>query len=291
MIAVALSMFIILAVTGLVVSSKTTQATQTETAAMQDTARYAFDNLARSIRQAGYSNSSDALTAATLAAMSANVIGLDASSLSAQSTDIQFPVAGSIDHSDILALRFFGSGTPADDSILNCAGFGIAAASSANSADRERGWSIYYVAKNSDGESELFCKYLGKKSFNAHAIASGVDSFQVLYGVDTSQPPDGIDDQFLNATQLHALDAALPDYARAEHSYWKKIHSIKIALLLRAHSQSRIDDQLLTYPVFGAGYSDTDLGTTIREAELPASQQKRLRSLFIRTIALHNPEH
>ena len=48
-----------------------------------------------------------------------------------------------------------------------------------------RGWSIFYVAANGDGEAELRCKYRGASGWGADAIVRGVDSFQVLYGVDT----------------------------------------------------------------------------------------------------------
>jgi len=49
----------------------------------------------------------------------------------------------------------------------------------------------------------------GSMSWNAQAIVKGVESFQVLYGVDTSSPFTGHATKFLNASTINALDAGL----------------------------------------------------------------------------------
>jgi type IV pilus assembly protein PilW len=178
--------------------------------------------------------------------LSPGITGLDEKSLSATSEDIRFPVHSTAHSSDILALRFYGSSQPtstsartsaahiADNTIQNCAGFGIAAP---ENTQTERAWSIYYVATGATGEPELFCKYQGKKGWRATAIARGIASFQVRYGFNHTST------DFMSASQLHALDAALPltgstPSARTielhQKSHWKKVTSVQISILLRS---------------------------------------------------------
>jgi len=310
MIATTLGMVVVLAITCLVIASKITQSTQTEAATIQDTARFALNNISQSVKQAGYVNlDSEDGPSVDSENTAAGVIGFDAGSAKekyeASRYGIDSPVK-SRSSSDTLALRFFSSGTKADNTILNCAGFGVAAVTSQYGEKKEPGWSIYYVDYGADKEPALFCKYQGKNSakndgnspFVSQAIARGVESFQVLYGIS----PDSIHSnanvastqtmQFHSATKINALDSTIPDSELHQKTHWKKITAIKVAMLIRGAENSRLDQAPATYNLFGAEYGNSvgnsDKGTQINESDLPLSQRKRLRKVVSTTIQLRN---
>lgn len=309
MISITLGLIVLLAATALLLSSKSAYTSQDDGSRLQDSARYAMENMSRSIRQAAYENwdkgdSQDA-PIVTMPTMSANLSGLDASSLKndTSTAGIDSPLSTSVNGSDVLAVRFFGSGEPAapDGAIIDCAGFGISAPVSQSTADAYRGWSIYYVANDASGEPELRCKYHpdGGSSWKSEAIARGVESFQVLYGVASD---DGnIPTQYLTATQITAKDNALTlvgaDAAAKEKdknskTWWKKVRVIKVAILVRGSQSTRPDALTKTYDLFGADYSTanaaTDTGTQILEANLAADTRNRSRKIFMSVIQVRN---
>jgi type IV pilus assembly protein PilW len=132
---------------------------------------------------------------------------------------------------------------------------------------------------DASGETELRCKYRSASGWGADAIVRGVDSFQVLYGVDTDTPPDGVPNTYLNATAVQAIAG------------WKRVCSIKLALLLHGERNTRSDTVDARYDLFGPAYSDAhgeDLGVRVVESSLPPSQRLRARRLFSMTVALRN---
>ena len=300
MLSLTLGALVMLAASALLVASSGSYLQQSEAVRLNDGGRYALDTIARAIRQAAFVNwDGQGAPAGAAAEDSANVSGLDARSVSKNSDGIDTPLAGAVNGSDVLAVRFVGAGTDpgGDGSVLNCAGFGVGAANSA----QERGWSIFYVAIDADGEAELRCKYRGEKSWGADAIVRGVDSFQVLYGLDTDVPADGVANQYVNATAINALDDALllvgadagaKARDKAARTYWKRVVSIRIALLLHGEPASRADKVPMQFDLFGKDYSDVqgsaDAGVRIDEALLPAAQRGRARKLLETTIALRN---
>lgn len=302
MISITLGLFIVLTATGLLLSSKAGYTAQDQTAQIQETGRYALEILARAIRQAGYENwNNDFLPVLAGAEFSANVMGMDAMTLKKTTPELTSAVATDVvNGSDVLALRFFGDGTNGEDgAILNCAGLSVPAPTVVPGAEQERGWSIFFVAKDSAGEPELRCKYQSKTSWNADAIARGVESFQVLYGIDADG--DGLPDRFLNADAIDDLDDKLllagdNAVARAtdknRKTYWKKIRSIKISLLVRGSQAARDDALTGEYNLFGAAYSDAhaavDKGVRIKEDALPSATRDRIRKVFTQTIQLRN---
>jgi type IV pilus assembly protein PilW len=153
-----------------------------------------------------------------------------------------------------------------------------------------------------DGEAELRCKYKGEHSWGSDAIVRGVDSFQVLYGIDTDTPADGIPNRYLNAAAIAALDAdLLLDGATAaakaqdlnRKTWWKRVANVKVALLLHGEAHSRMGGVPATYDLHGSAYADAvgsrDAGVRIDERLLPAAQRQRVRRAFESSIALRNP--
>jgi type IV pilus assembly protein PilW len=291
-----------MAATALLLSSKSGYLIQDDDTHIQDTGRYALESIARAVRQSAYENwDTNEAPLTPIAKLSANIAGLDAHSLNATTPGIASPVTKSVQSSDVLALRFFGVGVGknGDGSMVNCAGFGVGAASSMEEAEKGRGWSIYYVAQDASGEPELYCKYLGNSSWTAQAIARGVESFQVLYGIDLDA--DGMPNRFINATGVNALDNTLvlegaSAEAKAEDknkkTHWKKIVAVKVALLVRGTQNTRTDSLTLVHDLFGKEYADansaTDAGVRVKEEALPKTVRNGLRRVFLSTIQLRN---
>jgi type IV pilus assembly protein PilW len=299
MVAITVGLLVVLAATALLLSTKTAYLFQDEGARLQETGRYAIDSITRTVRQAGYENWDSGATAILMPPeISANIAGLDASSLKERDIGMDAPLSKSVNGSDVLAVRFVGSGTGAggDGTLLNCAGFGVAAPID---LEADRGWSIFYIATDKSGEPELRCKYFGKTSWNTEAIARGIESFQVLYGVDTDA--DGVPNQFFTATAINKLDSLLvlegPNVAmraldKNRRTHWKMVVTIKIAMLVRSGSGARADAQAHEYDLFGKDYADlnaaTDIGTRVDEVGMPAATHSRHRKVFASTIQLRN---
>lgn len=302
MISMAIGLFIVIATTALLLSTKSGYLAQDDAAHIHDTGRHAIEIISRAVRLAAYENW-DAAEAPVVdaSAVGANLAGLDAHSLKSTMPGISSPLAKSINGSDVLAVRFFGSGSGdnGDGTMTNCAGFGVPAASSAQTADDSRGWSIFYVAENASGEPELYCKYRGGGGWSAQSIASGVESFQVLYGLDTDA--DGVPNTFLTASAINGLDAALilagadaaqraADLNRKTH--WKKVVALKVALLVRGAHFIREVSSGSVYDLLGQdyanGYAASDPGVRIKESALPKSVRGRERRVFTTTIQLRN---
>lgn len=298
MISMALSLFVVLAATALFVSTKSGYLAQDDLIQIQDAGQYAIGILARAVRQAGHEDWEHAQARLAGTLPGASVMGLDARSLKARSDGIESPLIKSVNGSDVLAIRFSGTGggDNGDGTILNCAGFGVAAAAP---AEASRGWSIFYVAMDATGEPDLYCKYRGRDSWSAQSIASGVESFQVLYAVDTDA--DGLPNRFLNATGIDALDDALPlqganaaqrNADRRRQSHWNKVVAVRIALLVRGAHAVRSGDPPAAYDLFGAEYAAThaasDAGVHVRESDLPKAVRNRMRKTFSTTIRLRN---
>lgn len=304
MIALAVSLFIILAATGLLVSAKTGYVSQSDHAQISDTGRFAIEAISRTLRQASYSNW-DAMEGAVvnLESIGTAFAGMDARSLKSRTVGLSSPVTKSINGSDVLAVGIFGagSGENGDGTMLNCAGFGIGAeGSSGESAeDEDRDWSIFYVAEDSTGEPELYCKYRGNDGWASQAIARGVETFQVLYGIDTDG--DLVPNKFLSASSIDALDNTLmllgPNaVARAieknKKSHWRRVVAVKFALLVRGANVSRSGSTSAVFDLFGKEYADAnasaDPGVRIRESEMREAVRARERRLFLATVQLRS---
>ncbi len=306
MIAITLGMLVVLMATSLLVSANANYVHHAESARVQDGGRYALDLVARAVRQGAYLDwERDDAPIHAEAHETPSVAGLDAHSVGRGGDGIGAPLARAHNGSDVLAVRFAGAGAgrEGDGSVLNCGGFGAAAgedeADDAGSGrERARHWSIFYVAKDGAGEPELRCKYRGKSGWGADAIVRGVDSFQVLYGLDSDG--DGAVNRYLTASALNALDAALvPDGAdpaaqqrdRNRKSHWKRLVSVKVALLVHGERGSRPGSPPAVFDLFGRDYADGatgDPGVRIDERRLAPEMQGRARHVFTTTVVLHN---
>jgi type IV pilus assembly protein PilW len=179
----------------------------------------------------------------------------------------------------VLALRFGGSGGGGGDGSVNtCAGFSVGAG--------QQGWSIFYVGASAGGLPELRCKYRGANNWSAEAVVGGVDSFQVLYGIDTDPVPDGQANRFVTASAINGMDAG------AHSANWKRVVSIKVSLALHgAHRSKRVHAPGVLH-LFGAAYSALggDEGVRVDPAAMAPALRERERRTFSSIITLRNPQ-
>lgn len=291
LVALALGLATVLAASRLLLFAGAAQSAQAEQSAIDDGGRYALELIGRAVRQAGYVDPA-ALAApdpgAVLDAAPAAVAGLDARALGHSSAALDSPVPSQTNGSDVLALRFAGAGagSSGDGSVTSCAGFAV--------AQGAEGWSIFYVARNSEGEAELYCKYRGTSSWSADALVSGVDGFQVLYGLDTDAPPDGVPNRYVKADAIRALDAALPaglsptEFNR--RTWWKRVASVRVGLLLHGSRPTRPAPGSAIYRLLGQDAVDPlDAGSSLDESSMTSDLRRRERRLFSMTLALSRP--
>jgi type IV pilus assembly protein PilW len=279
MIAMALGMGVVLAAVALMQAARSTYLSVADSAQVQENGRYALDLIARTVRQANYvPQDNPAFLRNDLSGLEPGVFGIDNARVSEHSTGLSSPSANRDAHgSDLLAIRFFGSGprNQPDNDMLNCAGFAVPGpngATSLSDLEEVRGQSIFYVAPDSTGEPELRCKYFTRDGgWSAAAIVRGVESFQVLYGVRSA----GSELDYVNATRIGTR--------------WHDVAAVRIALLARGERNSRDGGAAVVHRLFGAAYQDGgDAGAMIDETRLAPAVRQRIRKVFQTTIWLRN---
>jgi type IV pilus assembly protein PilW len=297
LVAFAISLLVLLFAGSLLVSANRAQALQADAAELDDAGRFALDTIARAARQVAFV-SWDVPGAAIDPTAPARIMGLDNHLLGRAGDGVVEASRGGVNGSDVLVLGFGGAGqgSGGDGSITSCGGFGV--------GEGEQGWSIFFVARSAAGDMELRCKYRGQSSWGADAIVGGVDTFQVLYGVDTDTPGDGVANTYVSAAAVQALDdtlaleGATPFAQRLDlnrKTYWKRVVSMKVGLVL--HGQQPLPEPPAAglFDAFGKTYADAqegaDPGTRLRPQLLAPELQRRERRVFATTIALRNPAH
>lgn len=298
LVAVAVGAMLLLMAALMLLSANAAWTAQVDGAAIDDSGRFALDIIGSAARQAAFVDWEVALPpaagTATAAALDAcclppAVIGRDARSLTRTSAGIDGVLADTVNGSDILAVRFGGA---RGGGVVDCAGFGVDV--------NDDGWSIFHVARNAAGVGELRCKYRGASGWGSDAIVEGVDTFQVLYGLDLDEPADGVPNEFVSASIIEARDATLAlagaDAAARQRdllrrSHWKRVAAVRIALLL--HGAGAASPRApAVFDLFGAPYStrfgSADLGVHIDEAPMAPLLRWRERRLFTATFALRN---
>ena len=313
LIAMTLGLLICSAMVAVFLTGRDAYAMVEDSTRMDDSGRYAIETITRAVRQSGFIDWGAGTEVPSDAAPA--VRGLDARSLKSNGVAIESPLPRAVNGSDVLALRFggAGSGPSGDGSVANCAGFGVGEVSVTGQSDptarpdggtalpdRLNGASIFYVAHDRTGEPELYCKYRGKTAWASVAIARGVESFQVLYGVGasatayparflTATQVDALDDRLL----LHGVDAIQREREKNRRSHWKKVSAIRFALLVHGAQSLRKDRPTATYDLFGADYGTrfgaTDLGSRVTDAAMNPQQRKRMRRVFSAIVRVRNP--
>ncbi|WP_426342203.1 PilW family protein [Pseudoduganella sp. S-14] len=277
LVAMALSLLVALAAASLLHASDSDFLHNGANTRIDDSGRFALAIIGQSLRQAGYPGEPGTEVAAAPTSSLA-IEGRDAASV-ASNVDGLGPALPAVNGSDVLAIRYAPAaiaGAEGGGAMLNCAGF--------PAGPGEWAWSIFYIAQAGDGVAELRCKYKGENGWGSDAVVRGVDAFHVLYGIDTDRPRDNIPNLYLTASGIDALDAALPTSERALRPHWRRVTSVRIALLLHGERGSRAGSRIGSYDLLPG----LDPGARIDEAGLPQPMQHRARRLFTATVALRN---
>ena len=203
-------------------------------------------------------------------------------------------------NSDILVLRAHVStttgevGSPSDGSMIDCLGEAPPVTSELDGGF----FNILHVQASSAGEPALMCtRAAAGGGFEAQPLVQGVESFQVLYGVDNVVPntaptgaTDSVPDRYLRADQLTVTGNDAATYAN-----WRRVRSLRIGLVLRSQPGSAIDTTTQTLYPLGTS-ADSATGTTGSAfgssgdvgAVYTAPADRRLRQVVTFTVHLRN---
>lgn len=284
LLSITLCMPLILGAIHLLCQSVGEQSLSHQTLLMEQDAQFALNIINDVVQLAGHQ---DPLIAAGPLAQP-RLQGLDDATLAAR-TDIGAGRSGpGASGSDVLMVRFSGS-SASGHSPLNCAGMPVPSGT-ANADDPvadAQGYSVFYVARGPDGENELRCKYRAASGWDSEALVQGVESFQVLYGLDRND--DGLPDQFLNAS------AITDEIGRtgSDTSLWNRVVAVKVALLMRSTRRVTLSSKAMQWDLFGDEYSvrhaTSDRGTRLSPENFTADQRHRIRRAYEQLIFIRNP--
>jgi type IV pilus assembly protein PilW len=304
MVALVIGLVITLAAVASLLTARSGFTATDASAQVRENARFAADLIYRIANQAGYEDVAYGVGTRSSAMFGGvtpppDLDGYDDALFGAQTTFPPTLVGGSrtsdctatdtscLNGSDILVLRYQGSSTPptsatGDGSIINCAG--KAEPSPTGVAD-DRAYSVFHVARGTNGEPALMCSYRSGSTWVTEPIVQGVEGFQVLYGVDynngASTGQDSVADRYLRASQI--VVAGNPT---ATETNWRHVRSLRIGLLVRGPLNSAVDRTATgrTYYPLGVDQSaSADTGTA-----LSVTADGRLRQELSFTVYLHN---
>ncbi len=277
LIAAALSLLIVLAALRVVALSGSEYVRTEQDILMQEQAAYALELLRVALQQAGEIDASRPRTQRPARPAEGALIGLDDVAVPATTPALRGVRHGGHGGSDALAVRIAGD---TQGLARNCAGLPVPQAALA--AEDERGWSVFHVAPDRQGEPELRCKYRGDSGWVSQAVVGGIASFQLLYGLDHDE--DGLPNDFVSAARLQALDDARGEGAPAA---WTRVVAVHAALLLR--SPQAVPTKPRTVELFGPDYArqhgSDDAGSVLAAAQL---RPDRLYRQFDAVIFLRN---
>lgn len=144
--------------------------------------------------------------------------------------------------SDVLILRYQTSarnpgGTVSDGSIIDCTG---GADTSVPTTKTDAVVSVFHVAIGANGEEpSLSCSYLSSGgTWETTPLIQGVESFQVLYGIDGfstavktkfAGTQDTVPDKYVRASDLVVTTAD----STGSYSNWRRVRSLRIGMVLR----------------------------------------------------------
>lgn len=261
---------------------------------LSDNARFILEVFSQAVRQAGLQDASQfaAFTAQNQPVLAPSFVW-DTSRFGSQpalfgynnakvasstsATDFGANNNGGFNKSDVVGVRYFGSSTladasTADGSVIDCRGGKVPYPL----VEGDIGLSLFMVAVGASGEPELQCINQGRAQ--AFSIASGVESFQVMYGVDTDPVSDTTPNQWLNAEQVS--DSAL----------WPRVRMIRLGLVLRGAPGSALNQasQPSLYPL-GEKFSTVGGAVSAEEGiTFPVPNDGRLRRAYTFNIAVRN---
>lgn len=253
---------------------------------LEDSAAFALEVIARTLQQAAQNDALASLDSPSETShfnlSDGSVQGLDNTRLSNDAASIGAPSVAAINGNDVMAVNL----RSVEGNAINCAGFVIPGVSSQSP---ESSWVFFHIVPGAGGEPDLQCRYHGQQKWDSQVILSGVEYFQLLYGLDTDG--DNLPNQYLSASAIAKKDKAK---SANEVSLWRSVVAVHIALILRSATG---DNQLSAFKgmtLFGDDYvasnESADPGTRIDPDDLAVSVRTRARRHVESVIFLHKPQ-
>ncbi len=316
MVAMLIGLVVVLAAAMTLVISKKGLTSVDQAAQLRDNARFATEILQRLVVQTGYrankfQASAEGVTNLNIKGEEANpppnIFGLNDRTRTEDKTwdeGVNWSVKDLGKNSDILVLRYQANPVNAESmdrndlSMIDCSGTPVATVPQSR---HDRAISIIYVGTSTDGEPSLMCgrSPSGTAPYKAQPMVRGVESFQVLYGVDGVVPKsasvaaDSVPERYVDASKLTVDGNDVATYAN-----WRRVRSVRVALVLRGAPGSAADAvNKAIYPfspgnvgsscTLGAdfGSSSDDAGTCY-----VAGNDTRLRQVVNFTVHLRNDQ-
>jgi len=266
LVALAIGLLVTLVVMQAYLSGLGTQRAQTDLGRAQESSRFAFDLLARSLRKAGYRNPKAQVPAFCPGPNLRLVASNDPSAITSATFGTNATI---VNNSDVILVRYYGEGIPTQDGTMrDCLGNTIAA--NALVAD-----TFFIATDTSNNEPALFC-YTSNPAATPTATAPnpaplvpGIESMQLLYGEDT----DG--------------DGAINHYVPGSTSLnnnANNVRSVMLSMIARTASATAVDRSTQPINHFGTSYAPSSGDANI----FTAPADGRTRQHFTTTIALRN---
>lgn len=123
----------------------------------------------------------------------------------------------------------------------------------------------YYIRNNANGVPSLYRDINGG---TAQELVEGIEMLQVLYGVDTDDPLDGIPNRYVAASGVGAANATYG---------WNAVATVRVGIIARTVDDKETDIDSLTYDADGDGNVD-----------LAAQNDRNKRRIFQSTVQLRN---
>ena len=278
MVALSLSLGIVLSAIHLTVQAELLHQRARQFSLLEDQAHQVIELIERLLQQAGDVDVAKTMPVQVARPLEGAVDGADNAIVSGNA-QASIVTAKSVSlASDLLLIHLRG-----DDMgrVINCAGFPIPVAAGPNDFS---GRSVLYVGLDPANEPELRCYFRGASQWSSQALASGVLTFQVRFGLDTDN--DGLPNLFVSASQLSDITK---NQAASELSPRTRIVALHIALLMR--STQRLASSVVAKPFLLFGWKPdvciNDLG--VGEQVLPSQlKPNRLYRQFDKVIFLNN---
>lgn len=253
---------------------------------LEDSAAFALEIIARTLQQAAHNDSLASLQTISDTSLfkrsDGSVQGLDNARMSSDAASIGTPSGTATNGNDVMAVNL----RSVDGDAVNCAGFVVPGASAQSS---ESSWVLFHIVPGVDGEPDLHCRYRGQQKWDSQTILSGVEFFQVLYGLDTDG--DNLPNQYLSASAMAEKDKAK---SASDPSFWRNVVAVHVALILRSATGNNKPSALKGFSLFGEDYvalnAKIDPGTRISLDDLALSVRTRGRRHVEAVIFLHTPE-
>ena len=300
MVSVVLALLVTLAALGALLFSRQGGAAMEQATALRDNGRFATELIRRIVAQTGFEsfnlNSSlrQGVAPYTVASPIPDIEGFNNALVAAAVNPVN-AANGSrsggcgtvtdtscVNGSDVLILRYQGL---TDGSMINCSGVPVGDAATAAT----RPMSAFHVRRNVSGEPTLICTFIDTAgAVKDSELIEGVESFQVLYGVDSVTPntatPSTADDPTLITRYLRADQMVVASSVAETQNNWRRVRAIRIGMILRGPVGSAISKVATDLFPLGASFANAaDASSTF-----PAPADGRLRQEVTFTVHLRN---